>query len=71
MRKVGAKLRVPVPLWQGFFEGNLDTRFLTTLGLLLCERSGNCSSKISIVNQLKKRGVHLSVTVEIWGWRDG
>lgn len=65
MRKVGAKLRFAVPLWQGFFEGNLDTRFLTTLGLLRRERSGNCCSIISIVNQLKKGGVHVSVTVEI------
>lgn len=34
-RKVGASTLYPVPLCAGFLEGNFDTRFLTTLGLLL------------------------------------
>lgn len=62
IRKVGGSSRLPVPLWKGFFEGNFDTRFLTTRGLLLCDRSGNNSSKISAVNQKKKGETLLAVT---------
>ena len=35
MRKEGASTRPLVSLGTGFLEGNFDTRFLTTLGLLL------------------------------------
>ena len=62
---MAAEFRLPVPRWKGFFEGNLDTRFLTTLGLLRSERSGKSSSKISIVNQEKKGEVLLPATAEI------
>ncbi len=64
MRKVGAKLRVADPRWEGFFEGNFDTRFFTTLGLLLYTRGGNFSDKISAINQAKKGGRLQVVTVE-------
>lgn len=64
MRKVGAKLRLPVPRWKGFFAGNFDTRFLTTRGLLLCTRGGNFSSKISAINQAKKGRNLQAVLVE-------
>ncbi|MDV2991063.1 MAG: hypothetical protein N4J56_000717 [Chroococcidiopsis sp. SAG 2025] len=51
----------------GFFERNLDTGFFTTLGLVRETRSGNRVSKISTVNQLKKRGVLVIASVEISG----
>ncbi len=35
MRKEGASTRPLVPRGTGFLEGNFDSRFLTTLGLLL------------------------------------
>ena len=65
MRKLGAEFRLPVPRWKGFFEENLDTRFLTTLGLLLLTRPGKRASKISTVNQLKKGAVLRAVLAEI------
>ena len=64
MRKVGALLRLTVPRWQGFFEGNFDTRFLTTRGLFLGTRGGNFSSKISAINQAKKGENFQAVLVE-------
>ncbi len=64
MRKVGTLLRLTVPRWEGFFEGNFDTRFLTTRGLLLGTRGVNFSSKISAVNQAKKGESFQAVLVE-------
>ena len=49
----------PVPLWIGFLAGNLERGFLTTLGLLLPDGGGICSSKISIINLLKKKVIVL------------
>jgi hypothetical protein len=37
-RKEGASSWRPVPLCTGFLDENFDTRFLTTLGLLLSAR---------------------------------
>ena len=65
MRKEGASSWRPVPLCTAFLDENFDTRFLTTLGLLLVTRSGNGCSRISTVNQLKKGGVLRPVLVEI------
>ena len=49
----------------GFFEGNLDLVFFTTLRLVLPSRMGICSSKISVFSQLKKREYPLVSDVEI------
>jgi hypothetical protein len=64
IQKEGAALWLLVPLWKGFFEGNFDTRCLTTRGWLLWVRSGNGSSKISAINQEKKGEVLWAVSVE-------
>lgn len=54
MRKVGGKARTLSSTVEGFFDGNFETRFLTTRGLLLGTRGGKSVSKISAINQVKK-----------------
>jgi hypothetical protein len=61
---------IPVPLCLTCLERNFETGFFTTLGLFLRTLSGIFCSRISKVNQLKKREVLVVVTPEILGVRD-
>ena len=60
---------IPVPLCLTCFDRNFDPGFFTTLWLFLWTLSGRFLSRISQVNQLKKREVLVVVTPEILGAR--
>jgi hypothetical protein len=61
---------MPVPLCLTCLDRNFEPGFFTTLGLLLWTLSGIFCSRISKVNQLKKREVLVVVTPEILEVRD-
>ena len=66
----GVFIMMPVPLCLTCLDRNFETGFFTTLGLFLWTLSGMFWSRISQVNQLKKREVLVVVTPEILGVRD-
>jgi len=66
----GVFIMIPVPLCLTCFDRNFETGFLTTLGLFLAHSFRYNLSRISQVNQLKKREVLVVVTAEILGERD-
>jgi hypothetical protein len=61
---------IPVPLCLTCLDRNFAPGFFTTLGLFLRNISGIFCSRISQVNQLKKREVLVVVTPGIVGARD-
>ena len=60
---------IPVPLCLTCLDRNFETGFFTTLGLFLWTLLGRTWSRISQVNQLKKKEVPDVVTAEILGER--
>jgi hypothetical protein len=57
MEKESGSRLTPLPLCIGFFDGNFDRVFLTTLGLVRPCLGGIFSSKISIISLVKKKQV--------------
>ena len=61
---------IPVPLCLTCLDRNFEPGFFTTLGFFLWTLSRIFGSRISQVNQLKKRDVIVVVTPENLGARD-